>query len=91
MKIHEVPDEQFVKNIRNVYLDAIRLGVDLGSRDWYTVARNDCQALAERVNLPLKVIVGIVTALSPGLNWTFNVGAALRLISGKKCPAYGAK
>ena len=25
MKIHEVPDEQFVKNIRNVYLDAIRL------------------------------------------------------------------
>lgn len=90
MKIHEVPDEQFVKNIRNVYQDAIRLGVDLASRDWYTVARNDCQTLAERVNLPLKVIVGIVAALSPGLNWTLNVGAALRLISGVKCPAYGA-
>ena len=89
MKIHEVPDEQFVKNIRNTYLDAIRLGIDLASRDWYIVARNDCQALAELVDLPLRTIVGIVAALSPGLNWEYNVGAAFRLIKGMKCPAYG--
>ena len=90
MKIHEVPDEQFVENINHVYQDAIRLGVDLASRDWYIVARNDCKALAELVGLPLWTIIGIVAALSPGLNWEFNVGAAFRLIKGMKVPAYKA-
>lgn len=90
MKVHEVSDETFVTNISNVYLDAVRLGDDVTTRDWYTIARNDCQAIAEQFDLALKVVVGIVTALSPATFWQRNLRATMRLIQGLRCEGYKA-
>lgn len=40
---------------------------------WYTVAKHEAQKIADRYELPLHIVVGVVAALSPTNKWERNV------------------
>ncbi len=48
---------------------------------WYPTTHVDALASSVRYDLPLDVVVGVISALSPKLSWLRNVKAADRVIS----------
>ena len=40
---------------------------------WYVNANSDCKEIAEKLELPLHIVIGVVSALSPNNKWERNV------------------
>jgi len=40
---------------------------------WYVNANSDCKEIAEKLELPLHIVVGVVSALSPNNKWERNI------------------
>jgi len=61
-----------VKNIIAVYKmatpDEIKQGIA-----WYLNATSDCKNIAEKLELPLHIVIGVVSALSPNNKWERNI------------------
>ena len=47
---------------------------------WYAEAYEECRTMADKHDLPIHVVVGVVAALSPNNRWTTNVSNAADLI-----------
>ncbi len=43
---------------------------------WYAEAYEECRTIADKHDLPIRVVVGVVAALSPNNRWTTNVSNA---------------
>ena len=60
------------KNIIAVYKmatpDEIKQGIE-----WYLNATSDCKNIADRLRLPLHIVIGVVSALSPNNKWKRNI------------------
>src|SRR5210317_1417314 len=60
------------KNIIAVYKmatpDEIKQGIA-----WYLNATSDCKNIADRLRLPLHIVIGVVSALSPNNKWKRNI------------------
>lgn len=60
------------KNIIAVYKmatpDEIKQGIE-----WYLNATSDCKNIANKLRLPLHIVIGVVSALSPNNKWERNV------------------
>jgi hypothetical protein len=60
------------KNIIAVYKmatsDEIKQGIT-----WYLNATSDCKNIADKLRLPLHIVIGVVSALSPNNKWERNV------------------
>ena len=66
-------------NIPAVYRSATAAERRKGSQ-WYLTAQSQARRLAARYELPLSTSVGVIAALSPGLEWLANLVDAERLI-----------
>ena len=51
---------------------------------WYFTARADCQAIADKHDIPLAVACGVVAAWSPRMRWNLNIQVADQHLRGKK-------
>lgn len=51
----------------------------LAGKQWYAEAQTACQTIANRHELPLQIVVGVVAALSPNNRWERNLADADRL------------
>jgi len=40
---------------------------------WYNEAKQECQVMADKYQLPLRIVVGVVAALSPTNKWSRNL------------------
>ena len=62
----------YVNSILAVYDEASGLEYFDGV-GWYATARGDAVAIADRCELPLRVVVGVIAALSPTNKWERNL------------------
>jgi len=62
----------YVQNILDVYNQHTRDEYMAGV-SWYTDAEAKCQAIADKHELPLHIVVGVVAALSPTNKWERNL------------------
>ena len=62
----------YAKNILNVLSQATE-GELIDGAAWYTVAKHECKQIADRYELPLHIVVGVVAALSPTNKWERNL------------------
>ena len=62
----------YLNNILSVYAQATTTERDSGLT-WYSDALTACQALADTYQLPLRIVVGVVAALSPTNRWERNL------------------
>jgi hypothetical protein len=69
-----------VKNLAKLYMRGDRENGLL----WYHRAHEFCKTLAQKHNLELAIVCGIVSALSPSCNWEQNKKDARRLVEGKR-------
>lgn len=60
------------RNINKVYATATLAEIREGKR-WYAQANKDCKAIAAKHDMPLHIVVGVVSALSPNNKWSRNV------------------
>ncbi len=49
-------------------------------RAWYPTAQKECAGIAERTGYSLRIVCGVVAALSPGCSWSINLADAERLL-----------
>lgn len=63
---------QFVRNINKIFSQATAAELDHGIT-WYATAQAECQAIADDCEIPLRVVVGVVSALSPTNLWAQNL------------------
>ena len=89
MKIHEMHDDVINENITELYLSAVRARQEHAG-DWYPCAKRECEVIARSLGLKFTVFIGVVAALSPQMNWKYNVQEAVKLCTGKRCLGYGA-
>ena len=47
---------------------------------WYAEAYEECRTIADKYDLPIHIVVGVVAALSPNNRWTTNITNARDLI-----------
>ena len=62
----------YVENILAVYAQATPEEIEHGMR-WYALAQEASQAIADKADIPLRVAVGVVAALSPTNKWERNL------------------
>ena len=62
----------YVENILAVYAQATDAEREHGLT-WYAQAKASAQAIADKTELPLHVVVGVIAALSPTNNWDRNL------------------
>jgi len=62
----------FVLNILDVYSQYTDYEYSVGV-SWYTDAKDKCQTIADKHELPLHIVVGVVAALSPTNKWERNL------------------
>tara|TARA_R110000796_G_C14457138_1_gene424079 strand:+ start:72 stop:677 length:606 start_codon:yes stop_codon:yes gene_type:complete len=62
----------YVKNILEVYSMADMQDIQSGM-DWYQDAYDICQEIADKHELPLHIVAGVLSALSPTNKWGQNV------------------
>lgn len=62
----------YVRNILAVYSQATSEELAHG-REWYQEAQRSSQAIADKCGLPLRIVVGVVAALSPTNKWDRNL------------------
>lgn len=70
----------YVRNIQKIMAQATLDEVVQGSA-WYTVAKAACKTIADKHELPLHIVVGVVAALSPTNKWERNIVDADALCS----------
>jgi hypothetical protein len=69
-----------VRNVLRVYRQATPSEVQTGTR-WYADAKADAQRISDKHGVPLRISVGVISALSPNNKWVRNVGDADRMVS----------
>ena len=47
---------------------------------WYAKAYEECRLIAETYDLPIHIVIGVVSALSPNNKWTSNIANARDMI-----------
>ena len=62
----------FVANILKVYAQATPDEKEQGLV-WYQTAKDQAQAIADDCEIPLRIVVGVIAALSPTNDWKQNV------------------
>lgn len=62
----------YVKNIMAVYKQATVEEITNGMQ-WYALAKEDAQFMADHCEIPLRVAVGVIAALSPTNDWDQNL------------------
>lgn len=62
----------YVKNIIEVFNQATQVEV-LEGINWYPDARSGAMDIADKTELPLHIVVGVISALSPTNNWNQNL------------------
>lgn len=62
----------YVNNILAVFAQATQDDIAHGMK-WYEIAKEQAQAIADKRELPLMVVVGVIAALSPTNNWEKNL------------------
>jgi hypothetical protein len=80
---HKGWSKRIERNILSVLSQATDQERDIGMF-WYRDANSACQIIAERQEVPLPHVIGVVAALSPGNEWGRNLLDAERLIDGWK-------
>lgn len=70
---------QTVRNILKVYRQATDQEYRQGT-EWYAKAKAQAQAVADKHDIPLRIVVGVIAALSPNNRWERNVSDANNLI-----------
>lgn len=70
----------YVKNILSVYRQASDADKDAGIL-WYARAKVAAHDIALRYDVPIRIVVGVMAALSPNNRWERNVKDAERLIA----------
>lgn len=69
-----------VRNILKVYRQATEAEHKHGTT-WYAKAQAQAQAIADKHVVPLRVVVGVIAALSPNNRWERNVKDADQMLS----------
>jgi hypothetical protein len=69
----------YVTNINKVFKQATQDEVQHGLT-WYSDAKGACQAMADKYELPLNTVVGVVAALSPTNRWQRNLIDAANML-----------
>ena len=69
-----------VRNILKVYRQATQAEHTHGTT-WYAGAQAQAQAIADKHVVPLRVVVGVIAALSPNNKWLRNVNDADQMLS----------
>lgn len=69
-----------VRNILKVYRQATAQEMARGTK-WYSDAQDQAHAIAVQHDVPLRVVVGVIAALSPNNRWERNVKDASDLIA----------
>ena len=69
-----------VKNILKVYAQATPAEIESGVV-WYQDAQDTCVHMSDKHEIPLRVVVGVLAALSPNNKWVRNVKDADDLIT----------
>jgi len=72
------------RNIVSMFLQATPVDTQEGTV-WYNNAHNVCVKLAQKYNLPLSTVVGVVSALSPNNRWERNILDSEQLIRAYVC------
>jgi hypothetical protein len=73
-----------VRNILKVFRLATSDEVYRGTT-WYGVAQYEATSIAYAFNLPLRIVVGVIAALSPNNKWERNVSNASDMIAAFLC------
>ena len=63
---------QYTRNILACFKQATQDEIDHGLT-WYADAKTDAQEMADKYELPLHIVVGVVAALSPTNRWERNL------------------
>jgi hypothetical protein len=69
-----------VNNILEIYRQSSDNEIIEGCR-WYQQANQIAELMSKKYNLPIETTAGIISALSPGTNWSQNIIDANHLIS----------
>jgi hypothetical protein len=73
-------DHKFMlKNILSIYDNVDPDLMDSGL-NWYEQAREECAKIAHRHNISLPKVIGVVAAISPRINWEYNIYTARVII-----------
>lgn len=67
------------RNILSVYIRANEFDRAEGMH-WYANAQDSARVIAGKYNIPLSQSIGVIAAMSPGLNWGLNLYQAEELI-----------
>ena len=62
----------YTQNILDTFAKATHEEIEAG-REWYADALSQCVAMADKHELPLHIVVGVVAALSPTNRWERNL------------------
>ena len=62
----------YAKSITAVFEQATEDELNHGLT-WYNEAKQECQVMADKYQLPLRIVVGVVAALSPTNRWSRNL------------------
>jgi hypothetical protein len=88
MRVHNLSDKQLIDNITHYYTGALNAKQEYAG-DWYRDAHAECKVIACHYGIPFETFVGVVAALSPQMNWKYNVREAVRMVNGKQPLGYG--
>jgi hypothetical protein len=69
-----------VRNILKVYRQALPSEVETGTR-WYADAQSAAKSISDVHGVPLRISVGVISALSPNNKWVRNIRDAERMVS----------
>ena len=70
----------FYTNIIKVFNEATHKEIADGLL-WYQTAQDECQVLADKYQLPKRIVVGVVSALSPTNKWSQNLKDADNMLA----------
>lgn len=87
-KIHEYSDQEIIENITYYYEGALNARQDFAG-EWYREASEECRTIAHAMGVGYRAFVGVVAALSPQLNWKYNVREAVKLVGRGYALGYG--
>lgn len=87
-KIHELSDREIIDNITHYYLGALNAKQEYAG-DWYRNAHEECKVIARSMGVAFEAFVGVVAALSPQMNWKYNVREAVNLVAKNYALGYG--
>lgn len=70
---------QYTRNILKVFNQATQSDIDHGLT-WYADAKSKAQEMADYLELPLHIVVGVIAALSPTNKWERNLKDAYDML-----------